>query len=177
MPLNPEKDELIHRIVEAVARFRTESSTQLRSSLSALGSQRDALSAASERMSQEAEALQLLDAQLSTNERIIKETMTAVDGIQKEARRSEVPPADEVLIAPHVIGNQLYDLVSQERAMHDVLFALTRALDAGRIGLDVWAKHTRATAREQFFKKALVTKIAEETGLLHPVGSAGSSNG
>ena len=171
MPLNPAKDELIHRIVEELSKLRGESSNQMQGSLAALRSQQEALKRASVQMSQEAEALQLLDAQLSTNERILRETMAAADGVLEEARRSEVPSTDEALIAPHVIGNQLYDLVSQERAMSDVLFALTRALDSGRIGIDAWAKHTRAIARDQFFKKALIGKIAEGTGLRHGSGS------
>jgi len=76
-----------------------------------------------------------------------------------------VPDVDEVLVAPTVVGGQLYALCAEERACADALFVLARALDKGRVGVDVFIKQTRSLAREQFLKKALIKKIAKGMAL------------
>ncbi len=68
---------------------------------------------------------------------------------------------DEVLVAPTVVGGQLYELVAEERAIGDAIFVLARGLDMGRVGVEGWVKLTRGLARERFLKKALVRKIVK----------------
>ena len=73
--------------------------------------------------------------------------------------------ADEVLVAPTVVGKQLYDLVAEEQGLQHALYALQAALVRGVIGVDSWSRHTRGLAREAFLKRALIRKIGRGMGL------------
>lgn len=113
--------------------------------------------------------------------------MRDADGVVEEAKRRKDPPGvDEVLVAPTVVGGQLYELCAEERALEEARGVIGRGLDRGRVGVEVWAKvssivcspplsvrtglmacqQTRSLAREQFLKKALIKKIAKGMGLL-----------
>ena len=72
---------------------------------------------------------------------------------------------DDVLVAPTVVGGQLYGVAAEERGIADALFVLGRALDKGRIGVDVFVRQSRVLAREAFLKKALLRKIARGMGI------------
>lgn len=76
------------------------------------------------------------------------------------------PHIDELLVAPTVVGNQLYDVVAEERALGDAIFVLGRAAERGRITPAVFAKTTRSLAREWYLKKALARKIGKGMGLV-----------
>jgi ESCRT-I complex subunit TSG101 len=76
-----------------------------------------------------------------------------------------LPPIDEVLVAPTVVGKQLYDLVAEEQGLQAALYALQAALVRGVIGVDSWSRHTRGLAREAFLKRALIRKIGRGMGL------------
>lgn len=76
-----------------------------------------------------------------------------------------LPPIDEVLVAPTVVGKQLYDLVAEEQGLQHALYALQGALVRGVIGVDSWSRHTRGLAREAFLKRALIRKIGRGMGL------------
>ena len=77
-----------------------------------------------------------------------------------------MPGVDEILVAPTVVGNQLYELVSEERSLGDTLFVLSRAVERGRVSASVFTKTTRTLAREWYMKKALVKKIGKGMGLV-----------
>lgn len=79
--------------------------------------------------------------------------------------QSGLPPIDEVLVAPTVVGKQLYDLVAEEQGLQHALYALQSALVRGVIGVDSWSRHTRGLAREAFLKRALIRKIGHGMGL------------
>ena len=66
--------------------------------------------------------------------------MLEADRVMTEARTRKVPDVDEVLVAPTVVGGQLYTLAAEERGIADALFVLGRALDKGRVGADVFVK-------------------------------------
>ena len=72
---------------------------------------------------------------------------------------------DDVLVAPTVVGEQLYGLVAEERALVEARGVLTRALDRGRVGCEGWVKGVRGLAREEFLKKVLIRKCARGMGL------------
>lgn len=91
--------------------------------------------------------------------------MREADRVMDDAQRREAPDVDDVLVAPTVVGGQLYGLAADERGIADALFVLGRALDRGRVGADVFVKQTRSLAREQFLKKALIKKIAKGMAL------------
>lgn len=76
-----------------------------------------------------------------------------------------LPPIDEVLVPPTVVGKQLYDLVAEERGIEQAIYALQTALAKGVITTETWSKHTRSLAREAFMKKALIRKIGKGMGL------------
>lgn len=66
--------------------------------------------------------------------------MVEADRVMEEARMRKVPDVDEVLVAPTVVGGQLYNLAAEEKGIADVMFVLGRALDKGRVGADVFVK-------------------------------------
>lgn len=144
-------------------------------------------------MQAEIDALNQLDATLTSNERILHEAMREADKVMERARERKVPDIDEVLVAPTVVGEQLYKVVADERGIADAIFLLGKAVDKGRIGADVFVRvsvffftgvccvvgceraliyvmgclqQTRALAREQFLKKALIKKISKGMGLI-----------
>ena len=88
----------------------------------------------------EVEELQRLDAALATNERILRETMREADRVIEGCKGRQLPDVDEVLVAPTVVGGQLWNLIAEERAIEDARVALQRALGRGRISGDVFIK-------------------------------------
>lgn len=62
------------------------------------------------------------------------------DRMMEGVKSKKLPNVDEVLVAPTVVGEQLYGLVAEELAIGDALFALTRASDRGKIPADIYIK-------------------------------------
>lgn len=91
-------------------------------------------------MQAEMAQLQQLESTLSSNERILHDAMREADRVMESVGQREQPNVDEVLVAPTVVGEQLYGLVAEERGISDAMFMLTKALDRGRIGGDVFVK-------------------------------------
>ena len=91
--------------------------------------------------------------------------MRDADDCIASAQHKAVPSVDEVLVAPTVVGQQLYDLVADEKACADTRDVLARALDRGRISSETWVKTVRSLAREEFLKKVLIRRCAEGMGL------------
>ena len=87
-------------------------------------------------------------------------------GIITRALCREPPAIDDLLVAPTVVGNQLYDVAAEERALGDAIFVLGRAVARGRLNPAVFARTTRSLAREWYLKKALVRKIGRGMGLV-----------
>ncbi|KAJ4305929.1 Suppressor protein stp22 of temperature-sensitive alpha-factor receptor and arginine permease [Kalmusia sp. IMI 367209] len=109
-----------------------------------LHAQQSALQNAHARLQSELDQLQQLDAALASNEQILRDAMREADRVMDDARRRKVPDVDDVLVAPTVVGGQLYGVAAEERGIAEALFVL---------------------AREQFLKKALGKKIARGIGL------------
>ncbi len=83
----------------------------------------------------------------------------------ENSSKHPAPSIDQLLVAPTVVGNQLYELVAEERALADTIFVLGRAVERGRIAPGAFARMTRSLAREWYLKKALVRKIGVGMGL------------
>ncbi|KAI9786069.1 MAG: hypothetical protein M1835_003172 [Candelina submexicana] len=166
IPPNPEKDALLAAISTALRQHLQQSITQSRSALPSLQAQHQALQQATISLNQELQQLRALDQLLSSNERILHESMHEADRLISSAGTRSVPGVDEVLVAPTVVGGQLYELCAEEGAIGDALFVLGRGLDKGRIRADGFIKLTRGLARERFLKKALIRKISRGMGLL-----------
>jgi ESCRT-I complex subunit TSG101 len=115
----------------------------------------------------QAESAQLaqLSALLTSNTAILQDSLRKADAVIESSARHPEPDIDELLVAPTVVGNQLYELVAEERALADAIFMLGRAVERGRIAPQTFAKMTRGLAREWYLKKALVKKIGSGIGL------------
>jgi ESCRT-I complex subunit TSG101 len=105
-----------------------------------LRAQQAALQNAHARLQAELGELQQLDAALASNEQVLKGAMVEADRVMEDARRRKAPDVDDVLVAPTVVGGQLYTLAAEEKGIADALFILGRALDRGRITPDVFVK-------------------------------------
>ncbi len=81
-----------------------------------------------------------LEAMLCSNEDILHKAMRDADKVLEDAKRRKVPNVDEVLVAPTVVAEQLYQSVAEERAIEESRGVLGKALDKGRIGGGVWAR-------------------------------------
>ncbi|OSS51841.1 hypothetical protein B5807_03098 [Epicoccum nigrum] len=165
VPPNPQKDALLTAVSQALVSQTRQVVASNQAAVAPLRAQQHALQTAYSRLQAELGELQQLDAVLASNEHILKGAMVEADRAMDDARRRQAPDVDDVLVAPTVVGQQLYTLAAEERGIADALFVLGRALDKGRITADVFVKQTRSLAREQFLKKALIKKIAKGMAL------------
>ena len=165
IPSNPEKDALLSAISQTLTQQLHSTLTSHATALPPLRAQRTALESTLRNMQQEHQALTSLQSLLSSNEAILHTAMRDADACIENAKHRTVPPVDEVLVAPTVVGEQLYNLVAEERACEEARAVLGRALDKDRIGADAWVKHVRGLAREEFLKKVLIKKCAKGLGL------------
>jgi ESCRT-I complex subunit TSG101 len=166
IPPNPEKDALLNQLAQTLHAERVRARAQNEASMAGLLAQRTAMLAALETLQSDLADLSDLSAVLSSNTAILKESLRRADGVIEASARQEPPPVDELLVAPTVVGNQLYGLVAEERALGDAIFVLGRAVERGRVAPGTFARMTRSLAREWFLKKALVRKIGRGMGLV-----------
>jgi ESCRT-I complex subunit TSG101 len=94
-------------------------------------------------MSAEIQALESLSTMLSQDTTILHEAMAQSDHVMEDAKKRAPPAVDEVLVAPTVVGNQLYELASEESALGDTMFVLGRGMERGRMEGDVFLKVCR----------------------------------
>lgn len=127
--------------------------------------QRVALHAATANLEREQHELRRIAAVCDTDAEILRERIAMADRVIHDCRTRELPDVDSMVVAGSVVETQLYDLVAEDMAIEDTIYVLGKALDRERIGLDVFLKHARTLAREQFLKKALIRKISEELGI------------
>ncbi|KAL2071545.1 hypothetical protein VTL71DRAFT_12780 [Oculimacula yallundae] len=165
VPPNPEKDMLLRDLGRTLYAQRQHTRTLTTTSLPGLESQRKAMLTSLNSMQAEIQALESLNNLLSSNTNILHTALHDADAVIDQSQHRTAPNVDELLVAPTVVGNQLYELVSEERSLGDALFVLGRAVEKGRITPAVFAKMTRTLAREWFLKKALVKKIGKGMGL------------
>jgi ESCRT-I complex subunit TSG101 len=188
IPPNPEKDALLHAVSKTLAETLHNHAAQSDSAAQSLVAQSRSLQAAMATLQGEVTALTALHSTLQSNTAILQQTIHRADATIADAQarsasvgtsgtpssstatgtsdsHSGLPPIDEVLVAPTVVGKQLYDLVADEQGLQHALYALQSALVRGVIGVDSWSRHTRGLAREAFLKRALIRKIGRGMGL------------
>lgn len=165
IPPNPEKDALLRQLAATLHQIRTRTREQNDSSMQGLQAQRTAMLNAMSTMQSEVGALTQLSNLLQNNTNILRDTMRRADETIENSKRLPEPDIDQLLVAPTVVGNQLYELVAEERALADAIFVLGRAVERGRVAPAVFAKTIRSLAREWYLKKALVKKIGHGMGL------------
>ncbi|KAG6001702.1 hypothetical protein E4U21_003905 [Claviceps maximensis] len=165
IPPNPEKDNLLRQVGHTLFVVRQQIRQQNESSMAGLQAQRNAMQQAMASIQSESSQLTQLSNLLTSNTNILHEALRKSDGVIEGSRSHPTPDIDELLVAPTVVSNQLYNLVAEERALCDVIFILGRAVERGRISPAVFAKTTRSLAREWYLKKALVRKIGQGMGM------------
>ncbi|KAH6842338.1 UEV domain-containing protein [Chaetomium sp. MPI-CAGE-AT-0009] len=165
IPPNPEKDHLLHQLAQTLYMHRQKARAQNTTSLQGLHAQRAAMQQAMATIQAESAQLTQLTALLTSNTAILQDSLRQADGVIEGSANHPEPDIDELLVAPTVVGNQLYELVAEERALGDTIFVLGRAVERGRIAPQTFAKMTRGLAREWYLKKALVRKIGRGMGL------------
>jgi ESCRT-I complex subunit TSG101 len=143
VPPNPQKDALLTALSQALISQTRQVVASNQAAVAPLQAQQQALQSAYSRLQAELGELQHLDAALASNEQILKGAMIEADRAMDDARRRQAPDVDDVLVAPTVVGQQLYTLAAEERGIADALFVLGRALDKGRITADVFVKVRR----------------------------------
>ncbi|KAF3932199.1 hypothetical protein ABW20_dc0109568 [Dactylellina cionopaga] len=165
LPPNPEKDRLINEIAKVLQQKAEAASTKTGASLEQTASQAEAMAKTEAYMERERIELIRVNDMCEKDQRILKERIAMADDLIRDVRDREAPNIDAVVVAPTVVHNQLYELVTDDMAIEDTIYVLGKALDKERITLDVFLKHTRALAREQFMKRALVKKISKQIGM------------
>lgn len=140
IPPNPQKDALLSALSTSLTTLTTQTVSANTAAVPPLHAQAHALRAAHARLTAELEQLQHLDAALAANERVLGAAMREADGVMAEARTRRVPDVDETLVAPTVVGGQLWGLVAEERGLGEAIFLLGRGLDWGRVGAEVFVK-------------------------------------
>ncbi|CAG7946480.1 unnamed protein product [Penicillium nalgiovense] len=191
IPPNPEKDALLHAVSQTLAEALSANAAQSDTAAQSLVSQSRSLHAAMATLQGELSALNTLHTTLQSNTTVLQQSIHRADVTIADAQArstsisassapststtsgdtpSGLPPIDDVLVAPTVVGKQLYDLVAEEQGIQQALYALQTALVRGVIGVDSWSRHTRSLAREALLKRALVRKIGRGMGLDESVG-------
>ncbi|CAZ86574.1 unnamed protein product [Tuber melanosporum] len=166
LPPNPETTLLLTKISTSLHTLATASHTNLTSTtLPQAATQRDSLTRAQSHMTQELQDLTHLHVLCAQDGEILKERIAAAEGVIHDAENREVPGVDAVVVGLTVVHAQLYELVTEDRAIEDTIYVLGKALDRERISLEVFLKHTRTLAREQFLLRALVKKIIGQIGI------------
>ncbi|GCB19753.1 tumor susceptibility gene 101 protein [Aspergillus awamori] len=180
IPPNPEKDALLRAVSKTLAETLQANVAQSETAAQSLISQSHSLHAAIATLQGEVSSLNTLNATLQSNTTTLQQSLMRADGVIADAQSrisssapssstdpvtSGLPPIDEVLVAPTVVGKQLYDLVAEERGIQQAIYALQAALVKGVIGVETWSRHTRGLAREAFLKRALIRKIGKGMGL------------
>ena len=130
IPPNPEKDALLRQLASTLYTLRQQARAQNESSLAGLAAQRAAMQTARQNLQGDMGALPGLSALLSSNAQALRQAIGDADRVIKgdDATRREPPAIDDLLVAPTVVGNQLYDVAAEERALGDAIFVLGRAV-------------------------------------------------
>ncbi|KAI1189107.1 UEV domain-containing protein [Nemania serpens] len=166
IPPNPEKDALLRQLASTLYEMRQRARQQNEASLAGLSAQRNAMLTALQNIQNDSAALTPLCALLASNTAALQSSLKDADAVIAKSQTQKPPAIDDLLVAPTVVGNQLYDVVAEERALGDAIFVLGRAVERGRISPAVFAKTTRGLAREWYLKKALARKIGRGMGLI-----------
>ncbi|KAL4962891.1 putative endosomal sorting complex protein TSG101 [Aspergillus stella-maris] len=181
IPPNPEKDALLQAVSKALTETLHTNITNSASAAQSLTSQSHSLHSAITTLNQETTSLKHLNSTLESNSSILTQSLHRADAVIADAQSrsstnpnpssssapdtSGLPPIDDILVPPTVVGKQLYDLVAEERGIQNAIYALQAALVKGVIGVESWSRHTRGLAREAFMKRALIRKVGRGMGL------------
>ncbi|KAF2153835.1 UEV-domain-containing protein [Myriangium duriaei CBS 260.36] len=165
IPPNPEKEHLLRLVSEAMTSQVRSKVQQAQSAMAPLTAQSHALLEAQSRLQAEIHQLQSLDTILTTNENILHQSIRDCQTVIEGSRKMPEPNIDEVLVAPTVAAQQLWNLCAEEVAIKEAMYCLQRAVGAGRVSSVDFVRLTRSLARECFLKMALARKVSRGLGL------------
>ncbi|TKX18209.1 UEV domain-containing protein [Elsinoe australis] len=165
IPPNPEKEHLLTLLSQSLVTLATSQITQSQSALGPLSAQQSALHQAYSTLQSEIHQLQSLDHILATNESILHQSIRDCNAVIESSRKMPQPNIDEVLVAPTIAAQQLWNLCAEEAGIREASWCLQRAVGAGRVSGSEFVRQTRALAREAFLKMALARKVARGLGL------------
>ncbi|BFZ58149.1 Suppressor protein stp22 of temperature-sensitive alpha-factor receptor and arginine permease [Savitreella phatthalungensis] len=164
-PANPVRDTLVDELTHQVQVRAERAHAQFLGQLKELDREREALEEVRDRLSRETatvtRSLETCRAGIS----ILDEKIPAAEKVIEQVDALGQPDVDGLVVPATVVHAQLYNLVAQELALDDTIFVLGKALEQEQIDLDLFLKHIRPLAREQFLKRALIHKISERLGL------------
>ncbi|KAK9375725.1 UEV domain-containing protein [Lipomyces chichibuensis] len=165
LPPHPEQQRLLNDIADVLQKKAIEAQPKLQQQVDHLRNTLDMLRRTEANLASEQSELTRVSEASARNKTILKDKIRqAEEAIIEASQRGEVN-VDEIVCAEAVVFNQLYELTADDLAIEDTIYVLGKALDRERISLDDFLKHVRTLAREQFMKRALVRKIALDTGL------------
>ncbi|KAI8607042.1 Vps23 core domain-containing protein [Chytriomyces sp. MP71] len=104
-------------------------------------------------------ALQAEEVKVKRNAEVLAAKGVEMHGVMERLAAQGEVDVDEILGAGSVVQNQLLEVIAEEHALDDSIYYLGKALNAEKVELAAFMKHTRVLARELFFKRALLKKI------------------
>ncbi|GAB7347664.1 hypothetical protein MBLNU459_g4528t2 [Dothideomycetes sp. NU459] len=134
IPPNPEREQLLSMLSSTLVNQIQQKVAQNESALAPLRAQSQALQEAHNRLTSELHQLQHLDSTLASNEQILHRSLHDCDTVIESWKSTPAPPIDEVLVAPTVVAQQLWNVQADEAAIREALWCLQRAVGAGRVG-------------------------------------------
>lgn len=165
IPPNPERESYLQTLSSTIVAQMEQKVAQSRAAMAPLTAQHQALMETSQRLQSEINQIQILAAALDANEAILHKNMLDCQAVVEASRKQEQPSIDEVLVAPTIAAQQLWNLCADQAAIVEVLYCLQRGVASGRIGSTDFIKTTRSLSRELFLKMALARKVASGLGL------------
>lgn len=165
LPENPARRAQFEELNKRLCR-RAETSTEKTTTMLESAKQvRERLVATETRLELETNELRRIEEACTRDTAILQERINAAEGVTRDALQSDEVDIDKILVGSRVVYNQIYDLVCADLAIDDTIYALGIAHERECITFDVFLRHVRILAREQFLKKALLAKIREQTKL------------
>ena len=165
IPPNPEKEHLLRALSKTLTHQTQQKFSQNLSFRQPLQAQNAALQTATQNLEAELRQLSHLDAQLASNEKILHASIAHCDSIIASTRTKPQPNIDDVLIAPTVVGTQLWNAMADEAGCKEAMYVLQRAVDKGRVGGGDFVRQMRALGRERFLRMVVGRKCARGLGL------------
>ncbi|EMC99236.1 hypothetical protein BAUCODRAFT_65568 [Baudoinia panamericana UAMH 10762] len=165
IPPNPEKEHLLHAISTSLVQQAQAKVNQNLSALAPLQAQHAALRSAYQNLQNEIRTMEALSQTLNINEQILRRNITDCDRTIATAKTKPQPNIDEVLVAPTVVAQQLWNACADVAAAKEAMYVLQKAVDQGRISGQDFVRQMRALGREVFARMVLARKCARGLGL------------
>ncbi|KAG0366172.1 hypothetical protein BGZ54_005719 [Gamsiella multidivaricata] len=158
--LTPQQAQLYKKLQAALQDFQAASSGEMQN----LVTVNKQLNDAETRTKVELQTLKDLNTKIQYNIATLTRTNQQLNTKIEQIQAWPETPVDEIICGSSVVHNQLFELVAEENAIEDTIYILGQALIQDKVELNVYMKHLRNLAREQFMKKALIKKVKTQLG-------------